>query len=100
MEYDMAITNQQIADLVEKVVEIHGETVKILVASIDAAATRDARNHDEFRSATVELAKAVALLQERQNRHAKNWDQLWKVGIVPVLGSVILLVLSLVLNLK
>jgi len=74
---------------------------RILTQAAEQNAKWSAQNeaeHADFRRALTEISETLVLLRERQGRHAKNWDTLWKIAVVPILVAVVGGVIALVVN--
>lgn len=94
----MAITNQQIADLIQQSIEVFDRRLGQLVESFDKVTASDRVEHGDFRQAINKLATTTKLLQAGQSRHDDNWKQARYILIAAILIPVITAVVALVLK--
>ena len=94
----MGVTNQQIADLIGAAIKAMERVVSQQAVQNAECRAENATQHADFRRALTEISETLVLMRERQIRHTKNWDKLWKIAVVPVLLAVVGGVIALVVN--
>ena len=81
----MGITNQQIVDRLDTAIEAMERVVSQQAAHSAKQHELNEAHHAAFRIAMQESLTSLVVMQKIVERHERNWGNVWKVGIVPVL---------------
>jgi hypothetical protein len=94
----MAITNQQIADLIQQSIDVFDRRLGQLVESFENVTASDRVEHGDFRRAINALATSTKLLQAGQQRHDDNWRQARYVVVAALVIPIVTAIVALVLK--
>ena len=92
----MAVTNQQLADLMSTYVKATTAHTEAFITSVDRLIENDNRHHDQFRSRMGDLALAQAAIKSATDQNTEHRKQVVKwvlaVVVVPIGLSVVQLI--------